>query len=105
MFKLVGKNLIVGGPGYQVVNISITVVCGRRILFYAKMLIEIEKTLSFVAIIFIIGSILIKERAGLLDPFGYAYDEVGSQKSRHGKLYSSTAPKPSIEFTAEVFFP
>ena len=42
------------------------------------MLKEIEKTIGFFVIIFIIGSILIGEEAGFLAPPGYAYDEVCS---------------------------
>ena len=62
---------------------------------------ETDEGLSFIVIIFIIGGILIGEGAlALPPPFGYVYDEVGSQKPRYRNFYSSTACKTSIGFTA-----
>ena len=61
------------------------------------MLIETEAEERFVVIIFIIGGISIW---GLFAPLGYVYDEVGSQKPRCGKFYSSTACKTSFGFAA-----
>ena len=59
---------------------------------------ETKETLSFVVIVFIIGGILI---GGFFAPsFNYVYDEVGLQKLRCGKFYSSTACKTSVRFTA-----
>ena len=62
------------------------------------MLKETEKTFGFVVIIFVISGISIGRRTGLFLPplLVYDCDEVGSNKSRHGKFHSSAAHKPFI---------
>ena len=55
------------GPGHLVVNINISLLYSYAAVC-AKMLKEIEKTLGYVVIIFIIGGISIAREAGFLPP-------------------------------------